>query len=147
MRWLKMLLVLSLISATCESFAQNDKFLLLNHDMLKPEFENRIVKYGFGESRQNWNPMYHVLSSSMFVYQYVISQQIFKQCAYSPTCSAYSKDLIKEYGLIKGTFCTADRLMRCNRLSLVDKPSYYFETTDRKIHEHVDRYQIHKIDN
>jgi Uncharacterized conserved protein len=122
--------------------AQTDKELLLSENFEDHSFDDRIVHYGFRENNRSFNPLYHALSSAMFVYQKIISPQLSKQCAFLPTCSAYSKELINTYGMFKGVFCTADRLMRCNRIALSDKPSYYFENKEHKIHEDADYYRL-----
>ena len=80
----------------------------------------RTVRYGFRAEQHSVNPFYHLLSAGMYVYQRCVSPVIARSCAYSPSCSGYSKALIKEYGLLKGSVCTADRLMRCNRITLAD---------------------------
>ena len=38
-------------------------------------------------------------------------------CKFTPTCSNYSIEAIKEYGSIKGTLLTLKRIIRCNPLS------------------------------
>jgi putative membrane protein insertion efficiency factor len=38
-------------------------------------------------------------------------------CKYKPTCSEYSYDAIKEYGVIKGTILGTYRILRCNPCS------------------------------
>ena len=35
-------------------------------------------------------------------------------CRYTPTCSEYMIEAIKEYGSIKGTYLGIKRLLRCN---------------------------------
>ncbi len=37
-----------------------------------------------------------------------------KFCRYSPTCTEYTKNKIKEEGLLKGLACGALRIIRCN---------------------------------
>lgn len=66
------------------------------------------------------NPINLTFSSLLFVYQNVISSQINASCIYNPSCSEFSKKCIKEYGLVKGLFLTADRLQRCTRISAFD---------------------------
>lgn len=105
-------------------------------------FDSRKVTYGFTPGKRTWNPAYHVLSSSMYVYQSVVSPLLSTRCLFSPTCSAYSKRLLHEYGLLKGTFLTADRLMRCNRIALSDKNNKYLLVNEHGvITEDVDRYR------
>jgi len=119
----------------------SDNALLKEVSFEKEEYQKRAVVYGFSENKKkNFNPIYHLFSSSMYVYQSVISPQLSTRCAYSPSCSAYSKDLIKRYGFLKGLFCTTDRLMRCNRIALADAPVLLFDPQDKKIHEDAERY-------
>lgn len=139
------LLIISFICLfSANSIAQttNDRTLLKNVEFEKKEFNDRVVKYGFTEGKKTYNPLYHILSFSMYLYQKHISAQLSRDCAFIPSCSEYSKQLIKEYGIVKGTFLTSDRLTRCTRISLADKPSYYFDAPDGKIHETVERYRI-----
>ncbi|MBR1774757.1 MAG: membrane protein insertion efficiency factor YidD [Bacteroidales bacterium] len=110
---------------TKEVFSSSDLKLLAAHNYSDSSFNERKVRYGFGKNNKTLNPFYHLLSSSMFVYQRYVSSVLSRQCAFVPSCSRYSKDLISGYGLLKGTICTADRLMRCNRISLADKHSIY----------------------
>lgn len=123
------------------SQSKTDIELLKKQNFEKKEFQDRSVKYGFTKGKRSFNPFYHILSSSMFVYQKFISAQLSRGCAFNPSCSEYSKELIKEYGILKGTFLTSDRLTRCTRIALSDKPHFHFETYDKKIHETADRYR------
>jgi len=50
-------------------------------------------------------------------YQKKISPYIGKNCIYTPTCSEYTIEAIKEYGVIKGTYLGFKRILRCNPLS------------------------------
>lgn len=45
-----------------------------------------------------------------------ISPLMPKSCRYVPTCSEYSMEAYKKYGVAKGTVLTAWRLCRCNPL-------------------------------
>ena len=119
-----------------------DVQLLREATYVNHSYDGRKVTYGFTPGKRTWNPVYHVLSSSMYVYQSVVSPLLSTRCLFSPTCSAYSKWLIHEYGLMKGTFPTADRLMRCNRIALSDKNNKYLLANGRgSIVEDVDRYR------
>ena len=105
-------------------------------------YDSRQVTYGFTPGKRTWNPVYHVLSASMYTYQSVVSPLIMRQCTFRPSCSGYSKELIREFGLLKGTFLTADRLMRCNRVSLSDKNNKYLLVDGHgHIAETDDRYR------
>ena len=128
-------------------YAQNldDIELLRNIDFDQPIYHARKVTYGFSENSSKnslYNPFYHLLSGSMYLYQRYVSPQLSTQCMYIPSCSEYSKQLIRDYGIIKGVFCSADRLMRCNRIALTGIPHGAFGEHDHKIHESTDRYHF-----
>ncbi|MBR1626688.1 MAG: membrane protein insertion efficiency factor YidD [Bacteroidales bacterium] len=106
-------------------FNNDDLLLLQQQEPADSLFKDRNIKYGFGNSVNTVNPFYHLLASSMFIYQKYVSPALSRQCAYIPSCSAFSKQLITEYGLLKGSFYTADRLMRCNRIALADKNNIF----------------------
>ena len=108
-------------------------------------FKQRDVSYGFSDNPSKvslYNPVYHLLSGSMWIYQKFVSPQLASNCQYEPSCSAYSKQLVRDYGMLKGVFCSADRLMRCNRITLAGLPYSAFDTHDGKIYETTDRYSL-----
>jgi len=39
------------------------------------------------------------------------------QCKYIPTCSNYAITVLEDFGLIKGSFLTIKRLIKCNPFS------------------------------
>ena len=47
-------------------------------------------------------------------YRYVISPLTPASCRHVPTCSEYSIDAVKRYGLIKGGAMAAERISRCH---------------------------------
>lgn len=133
-----------LFSSSSLSQSLGDMTLLKNTEFEKREYREREVGYGFKEGKKTLNPFYHILSSSMYLYQKFISPQLSRGCAFNPSCSQYSKDLIEEYGVIKGSILSSDRITRCTRVSLSDKSHYHFDTKDGKMHETVDRYKLGK---
>jgi putative membrane protein insertion efficiency factor len=46
-------------------------------------------------------------------YQKAISPSLGKNCIYTPTCSEYTIEAIKEYGCIKGVIMGIKRILRC----------------------------------
>ena len=48
------------------------------------------------------------------MYQFGISPLIGSNCRYVPTCSAYSLEAIKKYGIFKGGFLSAKRIASCH---------------------------------
>ncbi|WVZ17558.1 hypothetical protein V8G54_010540 [Vigna mungo] len=57
-----------------------------------------------------------VALSMLRFYKREISPILPKSCRYVPTCSEYSMEAYKRYGVAKGTVLTAWRLCRCNPL-------------------------------
>lgn len=100
----------------------------------KPSFlivgKRNIIKY---------NPVSLFFGGMLYTYQAVISSQIAADCPYEVSCSAFSKQSIQEFGLIKGLALSADRLTRCTKSTIkqihalrmnekgniIDFPSYY----------------------
>lgn len=48
------------------------------------------------------------------IYQTLISPLTPPSCRYTPTCSAYSLEALKKYGIIKGAWLTTKRILSCN---------------------------------
>lgn len=69
---------------------------------------------------RNSNPLSLVFGGSLFVYQNVLSQHLSANCLYQPSCSDFGKHAVQEFGLIKGTLLSFDRLSRCNRIAATD---------------------------
>lgn len=51
------------------------------------------------------------------IYQKVISPLFPSCCRFTPTCSQYTIEAIKKYGLGKGTFLSIKRILHCNPYS------------------------------
>lgn len=91
-----------------------------------------------------YNPLTLVLGSLMWTYQKIISPQFSSTCLYSPSCSAYSIDLISDYGIFLGIILTAERLTRCNRLALMDYKAWEVDSQRGKIIESTSYYKINE---
>lgn len=108
------------------AFAQNksDIELLKEQDFKDNSFTaKRKVSFLFTKSHNvlvRYNPLSLSLGGMMYVYQKFISAQIGANCPYEISCSAFSKQCIQKFGLIKGVALSADRLMRCTRLASAD---------------------------
>lgn len=90
---------------------------------------------------KNCNPVSLVYGSSLYVYQNYFSQHLSASCLYDPSCSDFSKHAVKEFGLIKGTLLSFDRLSRCNRIAATD---LYIHEIDPKSHRFHDPVKIYK---
>ena len=47
-------------------------------------------------------------------YQWFISPLLPPSCRYEPACSAYAVEALQRHGLIRGSYLTARRLLRCH---------------------------------
>ncbi|MFY8127325.1 MAG: membrane protein insertion efficiency factor YidD [Chitinophagaceae bacterium] len=50
------------------------------------------------------------------IYQYGISPLIGPKCRFTPTCSNYSIEAFKKYGLVKGFWLSLKRISNCHPL-------------------------------
>lgn len=126
-----------------QEFSQEDLALLRSADFGSQSIV--YIKRPFLITGNNifakYNPIKLLASSSMYLYQNVISQQLNSNCPYHYSCSDFSKRCIAQHGFIKGVLLTGDRLTRCtsfglrdvklksdinlNTLKIIDQPDYY----------------------
>ena len=52
-------------------------------------------------------------------YKFIISPLLRPSCRYLPTCSEYSIEALKEFGLIKGTFISLKRIFSCHPIKFL----------------------------
>jgi putative component of membrane protein insertase Oxa1/YidC/SpoIIIJ protein YidD len=67
-----------------------------------------------------YNPLSLLLKGALLGYQKILSEQLARSCPYAITCSNFCKQSIQEFGAFKGVFISADRILRCNRIGLLD---------------------------
>ena len=60
------------------------------------------------------NFLTYILIKIIKFYRYLISPIFGNSCRYSPSCSEYSIEALKEFGLIKGIFKSFTRILSCN---------------------------------
>ncbi|MCA1848605.1 MAG: membrane protein insertion efficiency factor YidD [Actinobacteria bacterium] len=51
------------------------------------------------------------------VYRRVVSPMLPRSCRFTPSCSLYTLQAIEKYGLLRGGFMGARRLLRCHPFS------------------------------
>ena len=51
------------------------------------------------------------------VYRRVVSPMLPRSCRFTPSCSLYTLQAIERYGLLRGGFMGARRLLRCHPFS------------------------------
>ena len=59
----------------------------------------------------------NILIGIIKVYKMVISPYLAPSCRYLPTCSEYTIESLKTYGLIKGLFKAIKRILSCHPFS------------------------------
>ena len=52
-------------------------------------------------------------------YRYLISPLLGNSCRYLPTCSEYSIEALKTYGLIKGSLISLKRILSCHPIKFL----------------------------
>ena len=52
-------------------------------------------------------------------YKFVISPLLGQSCRYLPTCSEYSIEALKEFGLVKGIFLSIKRILSCHPIKFL----------------------------
>jgi putative membrane protein insertion efficiency factor len=118
---MRLLTLFILLFLTTELIAQiKNVDLLLIKEKEKIVVQKKQIRPYQNLNKSNWqkfNPVNLTFSGLMFFYQNVLSTQVNAGCIYSPSCSEFGKKCIKEHGLIKGMFLTADRVQRCNRIT------------------------------
>ncbi len=62
--------------------------------------------------------MHHALVAALIflivVYQKVLSPLLPTRCRYTPTCSTYTIESLREWGLLKGIWLGIQRISRCH---------------------------------
>ena len=56
----------------------------------------------------------YLLIKLIKIYKFLISPLLGDSCRYFPTCSEYSIDSLKTYGLFKGLFLSLKRILSCH---------------------------------
>ena len=52
-------------------------------------------------------------------YKYLISPVLGNSCRYLPTCSEYSIEALKAYGLLKGSYLSLKRIFSCHPIKIL----------------------------
>ena len=97
----------------------------------------QIVK--IPKSDNTFNEFSFTYSLVIKSYQRFISSQDRDLCMFQPSCSVFSEQAVREYGLFKGILMTSDRLMRCNGVG-----SLYYEHTNPETNKIIDLIENYK---
>ena len=60
-----------------------------------------------------------ILISLIKAYKFFISPLFGQSCRFLPTCSEYSIEALKEFGLIKGIFISTKRILSCHPIKFL----------------------------
>ena len=60
------------------------------------------------------NPVRALLLGSIRLYQLTLSPWLGTQCRYDPTCSKYAAEALERFGVVRGVWLAAKRLLRCH---------------------------------
>lgn len=140
-----------LISAACTKgqHIKSDLTLIEEKDFGRPSSarynregnDDNVIQTRDKSFAAEYNPVSLTLKGTMLLYQRVISPQLSRQCPYEITCSNFSKHAIHEFGIVKGVFLSADRILRCNRIGLLDVHPLDFNDITGKIYDPPNKYQ------
>ena len=65
------------------------------------------------------NIITHILIKLIKGYKFFISPLIGNSCRFLPTCSEYSIDALKEFGLLKGILISLKRILSCHPIKFL----------------------------
>jgi len=60
-----------------------------------------------------------ILINFIKAYKFIISPLLGNSCRYLPTCSEYSIEALKTYGLIKGSLISLKRILSCHPIKFL----------------------------
>lgn len=130
------------------SFAQSIDWSadLLLADSLSKQQVSHSVKRSYIFKNQpktfkNSNPVSLIFGGTLYVYQNFVSQHFSADCLYDPSCSDFSKQAVKEYGLFKGGLLSVDRLSRCNRIAATDLDPGMINKKSHRFSDSIKRYK------
>lgn len=58
--------------------------------------------------------MRHIFIFIIKLYQILISPFLGDNCRFTPSCSQYTIEAIKKYGIFKGSFLSIKRILKCH---------------------------------
>jgi putative membrane protein insertion efficiency factor len=64
-----------------------------------------------------FSPISWLIIGLIRIYQLIISPLIGPRCRFTPTCSQYTIEAIKLYGVVKGCWLGSKRLLKCHPLN------------------------------
>ena len=65
------------------------------------------------------NILTYILIKLIKCYRYLVSPLLGQSCRYLPTCSEYSIESLKRFGLAKGAFLSLKRILSCHPIKFL----------------------------
>ena len=65
------------------------------------------------------NILTYILIKFIKVYKFLVSPLLGHSCRYLPSCSEYSIESLKEFGLVKGIFMSIKRILSCHPIKFL----------------------------
>ncbi|MBN1949803.1 MAG: membrane protein insertion efficiency factor YidD [Bacteroidales bacterium] len=91
------------------------------------QFDVQDQKVSYRQYTSTSNEANQIFSALFLIYKEFISSQDVDACVFTPSCSVYAMESIKEYGILIGICSALDRLTRCHG----------FAAGDYSIHPHT----------
>jgi putative component of membrane protein insertase Oxa1/YidC/SpoIIIJ protein YidD len=108
---MKTAVLILLVIFSTESLAQNTEDLKKFNVL----FAEKSQKHNWGVTlKDNRNELTFIFSAAFLIYKEVFSSQDIDACVFTPSCSVYAIESIKQKGAVVGFFNAIDRLTRCN---------------------------------
>lgn len=99
-----------LINSLLDNQDKTDLLFIRQSNPIKITEKQKIAKFTLEEVSE-----FKLMSMGLIrLYQIFISSQDMPVCNFSQSCSHFSMESIKKYGVVYGILMTADRLQRCN---------------------------------
>jgi uncharacterized protein len=142
------LIVLFILSFSISISAQESRFKSdieqINTELSKTQSDPYKRPYIYRDEPsflKKINPIGLLFGGTLYVYQNVLSKHISADCLFTPGCSEFSKQAIKEDGLLRGTLLTLDRVNRCNRIAAQDLKHYDLDPKTNRYPDPVSRHK------
>lgn len=116
-----------------ENVDHHDHTFDARHPTFLTAGKHPIIKY---------NPVMLTFGGLLYFYQKAISPQLQSKCPYEISCSAFSKECIRQFGFVKGVALSADRLSRCTQFTMVDIRPSQINEENGSIKDDVEKYKL-----
>lgn len=115
------LVVWGTYSAAAQS--QSDRELLRKAHSSESQSEPTKVAYGIEPGRQTLSPLYHIVSSALWVWEQYVAPEVCAPGGYTDSNTAYYKSLWREYGPLLALPMGFDRMVRNTKIGRASTPT------------------------